>query len=224
MQHWNKPTLLAISGGLDSMCMLHLYAVGAILRDCPCSVAYVNHGIRKDANEDSNLIKQKCKEYKIPFYELHIDPKIFGSNFEAIAREARYKLLFELKNKLGADFLATAHHKDDQAETVFLRIARGTGLKGLRGILPERQDGVIRPMLEFTKQDLLEYAKKNSIEWREDSTNKSTDHFRNKVRLQILPKMESGTINSLAHIAELAQRVYQKAIKILDSYFNPFLV
>jgi len=200
------------------MCMLHRFASNGIF------AAYVNHGIRHDVGEDSELINRKCKEYGVPFYELFIDPKIFESNFEAIAREARYKLLFELKNKLGVEWLATAHHKDDQAETVFLRIARGAGLKGLRGILPQRQDGVIRPMLEFTKQDLLEYAKKNNIEWREDSTNKNFDHFRNKVRLQILPQMENGTINSLAHIAQLSQRVYPKALKILDSYFAPFLI
>ncbi|MCL2283057.1 MAG: tRNA lysidine(34) synthetase TilS [Fibromonadales bacterium] len=218
MRLWNKSVLLAISGGLDSMCMLHRFA------KLNTYAAYVNHGIRQDAVKDAELIKKKCEEYGVPFYELFIDPKIFGSNFEAVAREARYNLLFELKNKLNADFLATAHHRDDQAETVFLRIARGTGLKGLRGILPERRDGVIRPMLELSKHDLLEYAKKNNIEWREDPTNTSPEHFRNRVRLQILPKMESSTVNSLARIAELSQRVYPKALKILDSYFNPFLV
>jgi len=226
----NTSILLAVSGGLDSMCMLHRFANNAE-KHSNLYAAYINHGIRKDANRDSELIKKKCEEYGIAFYEVFIKPEIFeGSGkggFEAIAREARYNLLFELKAELGADFLATAHHKDDQAETVFLRIARGTGLKGLRGILPERQDGVIRPMLEFTKQGLLEYAEKNGIEWEEDSTNKDISYFRNKVRLQILPKMESecgGTINSLAHIAELSQKIYPKAIKILDSYFNHFLV
>jgi tRNA(Ile)-lysidine synthetase-like protein len=216
--------LLAISGGLDSMCMLHyLQRTHKVLH-----AAYVNHGIRQDANEDAKLIKKKCEEYGIPFYETYIDPKIFEGkkNFEAIARDARYNLLFELKNKLNADFLATAHHKDDQAETVFLRIARSTGLKGLRGILAEREDGVVRPMLKFAKEDLQKYAEQNGIEWREDSTNKSTSHFRNKVRLQILPKIEEeckGTINSLAHIAELSQKIYPNVIKILDSYFNSFL-
>lgn len=209
------------------MCMLHFFAC----KDKPLFAAYVNHGIRRDVVKDSELVKRKCEEYNIPFYELSIDPKIFDvsgkGGFEAIAREARYNLLFELKNKLGADFLATAHHKNDQAETIFLRIARGTGLKGLRGILPEREDGVTRPMLQFTKQDLLNYAEQNKIEWREDSTNKSVEYFRNKVRLQVLPSIESeceGTINSLAHIAELSQKIYPKAIKILDSYFKPFLV
>ncbi len=209
------------------MCLLHRFASDA-KNYSNLYASYVNHGIRQDANEDSKLIKKKCEEYGVPFYELFIDKKIFEgkNNFEAIAREARYNLLFELKNKLGADFLATAHHKNDQAETVFLRIARSTGLKGLRGILAEREDGVIRPMLKFTKEDLQKYAEQNGIEWREDSTNKSTNHFRNKVRLQILPSIESeckGTINSLAHIAELSQKIYPQAIKILDSYFNSFL-
>jgi len=221
----NNPSfLLAISGGLDSMCMLHFFSQ----KHSNLHAAYVNHGIRQDANEDSKLIKKKCEEYGIAFYELFIDQKIFEgkNNFEAIAREARYNLLFDLKNKLSADFLATAHHKNDQAETVFLRIARSTGLKGLRGILAEREDGVIRPMLKFTKEDLQKYAAENGIVWREDSTNKSTKHFRNKVRLQILPKIEAeckGTINSLAHIAELSQKIYPNMIKILDSYFNHFL-
>jgi tRNA(Ile)-lysidine synthetase-like protein len=217
--------LLAISGGLDSMCMLH-YLRGT---HKTLHAAYVNHGVREDANEDPKLIKKKCEEYGISFYEIFIDTKIFEGkkNFEAIARDARYNLLFELKNKLNADFLATAHHKDDQAETVFLRIARSTSLKGLRGILAEREDGVVRPMLKFAKEDLQKYAEQNGIEWREDSTNKNVEHFRNKVRLQILPKIEEeckGTINSLAHIAELSQKIYPNAIKILDSYFNPFLV
>jgi tRNA(Ile)-lysidine synthase len=193
----NQSFLLAISGGLDSMCMLHFFAK----EHSNLHAAYVNHGVREDANEDSKLIKKKCGEYGIPFYELFIDPKIFEgkNNFEAIAREARYNLLFELKNKLNANFLATAHHKNDQAETIFLRIARSTGLKGLRGILAEREDGIVRPMLGFAKEDLQKYAEQNGIEWREDCTNKNTNHFRNKVRLQILPKIEKeckGTINS----------------------------
>jgi len=209
------------------MCMLH-----KVIHSCPYNdtcCAYVNHGIRQDSNEDAELIRKKCEEYGIAFYELFIDTKIFEgkNNFEAIARKARYDALFELKKKLNLDFLATAHHKNDQAETVFLRMARSTGLKGLRGILPEREDNVIRPMLKFTKQDLLEYARQNNVEWREDSTNKNTSHFRNKVRLQVLPKIENecpGTIDSLAHIAELSQKVYPKLIKILNSYFNPFIV
>jgi len=219
--------LLAISGGLDSLCMLHFFANK---QSCNLYAAYVNHGVRKNASEDAALIKKKCDGYNIPFYELFINPEIFEHSgkggFEAIARKARYNLLFELKNKLDANFLATAHHQNDQAETVFLRIARGTGLKGLRGILPEREDGVIRPMLNFTKQDLLKYAEENKIEWLEDSTNKNTDHFRNKVRLQILPKIESeckGTISRLANIATLSQKIYPNVIKILNSYFNPYL-
>jgi tRNA(Ile)-lysidine synthase len=219
--------LLAISGGLDSMCMLHYFANKKKSNLC---AAYVNHGMRGDEIEDAKLIRKKCEEYGIDFYELFIDKNIFeGSGkggFEAIAREARYNLLFELREKLGIEFLATAHHKDDQAETVFLRIARSTGLKGLRGILAEREDKIIRPMLQFTKQELLEYARQNSIEWREDSTNKSDAHFRNKVRSQILPEIERecpGAINSLARIAELSQKVYPKLIKTLDAYFNPFI-
>jgi tRNA(Ile)-lysidine synthase len=222
--------LLAISGGLDSMCMLHRFAKDE-KKYSNLHAAYVNHGIRQNVKEDSELIKKKCKEYGIAFYELFINPNIFDvsgeGGFEAIARDTRYNLLFDLKNRLSADFLATAHHKDDQAETVFLRIARGASLKGLRGILAKREDGVVRPMLEYTKQDLLEYAKQNGIEWLEDSTNKNIEHFRNKVRLQILPKIESeckGTMNSLARIAELSQKIYPNAIKILDSYFNSFLV
>ena len=212
----SRSLLLAVSGGLDSMCMLHFLAGKAL------GVAYINHGVRKDAAEDSALIKKKCEEYNVPFYELSIT--LGKKNFEAAAREARYNLLFELKTKLGASFLATAHHRDDQAETVFLRIARGTGLKGLRGIMAERPDGVIRPMLQFTKQNLLEYARQHNIEWREDSTNKNINHFRNKVRLEILPHFEKSTIDSLARIAELSQKIYAKLIKALDAYFNPFLV
>jgi tRNA(Ile)-lysidine synthetase-like protein len=220
--------LLAVSSGLDSSCMLHRFAKRA---NANLHAAYVNHGVRNNSGEDSKLIKKKCEEYGIVFHELFINPEIFAQSgkggFEAIAREARYNLLFDLKKQLGFDFLATAHHKNDQAETVFLRIARGAGLKGLRGILAAREDKVIRPMLEFTKRDLLEYAKQNGIEWLEDSTNKNTDYFRNKVRLQILPQMESeapGTINSLARIAELSQKIYPQTMKILDSHFNPFLI
>ncbi|MDR2732282.1 MAG: tRNA lysidine(34) synthetase TilS, partial [Fibromonadaceae bacterium] len=172
--------LLAVSGGLDSMCMLRRFACEAS-KYSNLYAAYVNHGVRKDANEDAKLLKKKCGEYGVPFYELFINPEIFNvhgkGGFEAIARQQRYDLLFELKRELKADFLATAHHKNDQAETVFLRIARGTGLKGLRGILAQREDGVVRPMLEFTKENLLKYAEQNKVEWREDYTNKSTDYF-----------------------------------------------
>lgn len=222
--------LLAISGGLDSMCMLSLFA-NKQLESKRLFAVYINHNLRPDVSEDISLIKKKCGEYNIPFYELVIDSDIFKEHgkggIEAIARRERYNLLFKLKNELQADFLATAHHKNDQVETVFLRIHRGTGLKGLRGILKIREDGVIRPMLNWTKKELAEYAQKNNLEWREDSTNKNTDFFRNKVRLKILPALSSSepTItNTLSHIADLAQSIYPKAMQIINSFFKPYLI
>ena len=190
------PVLLAFSGGADSMALLDMmqkeYPVAPIL------LAHVNHGIRgEEALRDRAFCENVAKERGIEIAILDADvpalAKEKGQSIEEAAREVRYAFFAELMEKRNIPLLLTAHHADDHLETVLFRIARGTGLSGLCGIAPIRPFGagdLVRPLLGFTKQEILQYCKQNDLSFVTDSTNADTAYARNRIRADILPIME----------------------------------
>lgn len=128
-----------------------------------------------------------------------------GPNLEARARQARYAFLKEAALDLGCEAVATGHTIDDQAETVLLRLLRGTGVRGLRGILPARADGIVRPLLESSRQDVLDFLRRRRLTWREDSSNRSADFLRNRVRHEALPPLLALAPRLPVHLAHLAE-------------------
>jgi tRNA(Ile)-lysidine synthase len=192
----NEQILLACSGGIDSMSMLHLFVELKKYLSIDIFVCSVNHKLRKKALKEINFVKKECEQLGIDFFALEFDDNFWDKgkkNLEERAREERYRLIFNLANKNSIKYVATAHHKDDLIETLMMRIfERGTGIEGLKGILPISKNNnitILRPLLDFEKKEITEFMSNKS--YVEDESNKDICFTRNKFRHIILPKLES---------------------------------
>ena len=195
-----KHAVIAVSGGADSMAMLIALNETAPLLKIRLTVAHFNHHIRgKAAAADARFVKQIANKLELPFVIGELDvPKLArrdGISIEMAARKARYDFLARTVRKLKADAIATAHTADDQAETILLKLARGSGPRGLSGIPREtRINGVpvIRPLLDVTRAEIEAFLLERKQPWREDKTNRDLSYLRNRVRHEILPLLESN--------------------------------
>ena len=189
--------LVGVSGGADSMALLCILNKLKTKIGFQIHVGHINHHLRKTASADQNFVKKFCETLNLSYscVELDLKNKIEqGGSVEEIARTARFKALTEIAKKVKAHKIALAHQRDDLAETVLLRILRGTGLQGLQAILPQRKINghlFIRPLLEVSRDEIKNYLKKNKIQFRNDLTNQQTYFFRNKIRLELLPYLEN---------------------------------
>ncbi len=179
-----KKYLIAISGGLDSIVISYLFYISGLNFE----LAHCNFKLRgKESDDDQNFVEKFAKKYNIPLHIKICDAKKNKEkNTQIAARNLRYEWFDQLKEKNNFDFIVTAHHLNDSIETFFINLQRSTGLKGLLGI-PENQKH-IRPLLDFTRNEIEKFAKENSLDWREDSSNASNKYLRNKIRHQIIPK------------------------------------
>ncbi|MEO8533560.1 MAG: tRNA lysidine(34) synthetase TilS [Flavobacterium sp.] len=193
----NKKLFLAVSGGLDSMVLLHL------LQQLPFEIAVLHCNFQLRGLEsfgDQNFIQDYCHENKIPVFITQFDTEAFAKDYklstQVAARELRYSWFYELLDSENFDYILTAHHADDNLETFIINLTRGTGLEGLTGI-PEQNDKIIRPLLPFSRDEILKYAQENNIEWREDSSNASNKYLRNKIRHDLVPILKEINPNFL---------------------------
>lgn len=182
--------LVAVSGGMDSVALLHLLKI----LDFTIAVSHVNFQLRGDeSNSDETFVKELAAQYGIPFYSKCFDTKSFadkeGISTQMAARNLRYEWFEQLATQHQWDFIATAHHLDDQIETFFINLLRGTGLSGLKGI-PAKSGLIIRPLLPFYRSEIEEYVKTRRLDYREDSSNFKTDYLRNRIRHQLLPLLD----------------------------------
>ena len=180
--------LAAVSGGIDSMVLADVLFRLRQKLQIELAVASFDHGLRPESGSDLAFVHSWAEEHGLPFFSGGKDIAALsgGKNVEDIARRERYAFLRSTAAKCGADAIATAHHRDDQAETVLLHLLRGSGVTGLSGMRPEN-DHIVRPLLCADRADIYEYASTNHIEYREDSSNSSTHYLRNKIRLELLP-------------------------------------
>jgi len=182
--------LLAISGGKDSVLMLHLFkAIGVNI-----GVAHCNFNLRGDeAQRDENFVKMLSASLDVPCYLTHFDTKKYAAenkiSTQMAARDLRYPWFEEIRVKYGYDLVASAHHQNDTVETMLINLTRGTGISGLHGILPKRQH-LIRPLLFLNRNEIDEIIDKNHLDFVEDSSNQSTQYTRNKIRLGVIPKLK----------------------------------
>ncbi len=174
--------VVAVSGGVDSVVLLHLLSQQPGLR---LTVAHFDHGIREDSTKDRQLVQQLAKSYSLPF--VYSEGNLGKDTSEDAARKARYVFLRNIKKQTGAKAIITAHHEDDVLETMIMNILRGTNRKGLSSL--RSTDNVLRPLLTVPKMSIIAYAKKHGLEWREDSTNQDETYRRNYVRLKVVPKL-----------------------------------
>ncbi|MEN6568565.1 MAG: tRNA lysidine(34) synthetase TilS [Rikenellaceae bacterium] len=211
--------LAAVSGGVDSMVMASLFY------ECKCdfSIANVNFKLRgEEADIDQQLVIDWAEERGIKLFTTAFATEEYASKYgisiEMAARELRYNWFYKLMDEEGFDFLAVAHNLNDSVETFFLNILRGTGIKGLGGIRQER-DNVIRPMIEFTRDEIISYAKSHNVPYREDSTNNDVNFARNRIRNNVFPQF--SLINpSFLRTIERDMKYFREAAEIVNEQFQ----
>ncbi len=226
-----KSVLVGLSGGADSVALTHILCVLSAKYGFKVYAAHVNHGLRgESAERDEAFSKAFAASLGIEFFSLKVDVRAVakekGLSEELAGREVRYAYFNSLCDGYGIEFIATAHHKNDNAETIIMNFMRGSGLKGLCGI-PYRRDNIIRPLLDCTRAEIEEYCKTNGLEYVTDETNFAEEYTRNKIRHSLIPVIENKfnpsvveTVTRNAEIISLeedfisgvADKAYEKAV------------
>ncbi len=221
-----KHLLVGLSGGADSVALLCMLCEEREALGLRITAAHLNHGIRgADAGQDAQFCRSLCEKTGVEYIEGFADvPRISAQQnlgLETAARNARHDFLRKSMKECGADFIALAHHMDDQAETVLMHLLRGAGISGACG-MRRLQDRIYRPLLQLRKAELMQYLEERRISWREDASNGVSDNPRNALRLHVLPEIEKSypraieAVNRHAAIAQLES-------DFLDSLADDFL-
>jgi tRNA(Ile)-lysidine synthetase-like protein len=205
--------VVAVSGGVDSMALLHMLAMRQGLR---LTVAHYDHGIRKDSVEDRRLVQEMARAYGLPF--VYHAGELGPGVSEDVARQARYDFLHRVRRASGAGAIITAHHQDDLLETVILNLLRGTGRRGLSSL--KSTDVVRRPLLRISKNELLRYAEREGIRWREDSTNADESYARNYIRRRILPRFAEADREAFLQMAGRAAELNEVINEQVANYLH----
>jgi len=191
--------LVGISGGSDSVALLHILT--AIVSSDRLHALYVDHGLRpEEVKKEIAWLHTFCQSLHVPFTAASVSVQAFATkehrSLEDAARILRYRKLQEFSTACGCTAIAIAHNSDDQVETFFIRLLRGSGLQGLTG-MRYRKGNIIRPLLDITKKELQKYLHKQHLEWKEDSSNADSRFLRNRIRLNLLPSLEKDYTPSL---------------------------
>lgn len=217
--------LLGVSGGADSVCMLHVLYSLREKYHLKLYVVHVNHGIRgSEAKRDADFVEQMAENLQIPF-------RVVTANIPEMAKEQklseeeagrifRYNTFEQVANEVGANKIAVAHNLNDNSETVLFNLFRGSRLKGLRGISPMRGQ-IIRPLLCCSRNEIEQYLQENNLSYYTDSTNKETDYSRNRIRLKLMPyikeninqKAEYNIVNAAENLSQVYEYIYGEAQK-----------
>lgn len=214
-----KKTLLAVSGGIDSGVMCDLFREVKF----PFAIAHCNFQLRgKESDADEKFVLDLAKKYSVEFFVKKFDTKKYAEekniSIQLAARELRYTWFEELRIEKEFNLLATAHHLNDNIETILFNLTKGTGIKGLRGI-PFRNGNIIRPLLFASREEIESYQQENKLEFREDSSNADDKYTRNKIRNQIIPLLKEinpSLENTFAEKIELftqLETMYEKQMK-----------
>lgn len=229
--------LLAVSGGIDSVFMTHLFHKAGL----NFGIAHCNFMLRGiESNLDEQFVEGLANKYQVPFFVKKVNAKCYAQenhiSTQVAAREIRYRFFEEIieNHPREIKYVATAHHLNDQIETFFINLGRGSGIKGLAGI-PMRSGNIVRPILNFTKTEIEGYVFENKLEFRKDQSNDSDNYLRNKIRHHLIPMLEELNPSSLESFSRSlenlndAKRIYEdftmSAIdKILIKKLNTFSV
>ncbi|MCO6565241.1 MAG: tRNA lysidine(34) synthetase TilS [Apibacter sp.] len=210
-----KKYLLAVSGGVDSMVLLHL------LYNSPYrfSVVHCNFQLRgEDSNLDEKMVSKYCNDHEIELFVKSFDTLQIKKNRESIemvARNLRYSYFRELIKGYHFDYLITAHHLNDNVETFFINLLRGSGIKGLSGMQMDT-NCILRPLLPFTRKEIIKFARENAIFWREDASNHTLEYLRNKIRHKIIPELIDISPDFL-HQVEKSMSILHETQTFLES-------
>jgi tRNA(Ile)-lysidine synthase len=183
----SKTFLLAVSGGADSMVLSSLFKMSNLKFE----IAHINYHFRgEDSNLDQKIVEDFCTTNQIKFHlkDVSEEEKSKMTSLQNWARKIRYDYFFRILEEENLDYIVTAHHLNDELETFFINLSRGSGIKGLSGI-PKNENKILRPLLKFTKAEIYAFAKENHIDFREDKSNQKDDYLRNKIRNHLTPKI-----------------------------------
>jgi tRNA(Ile)-lysidine synthase len=206
-----QTVVVAVSGGADSVCLLHVLSRWA-RENAPVDlvVAHVDHALRAQSAEDACFVEEVARQLGWPFYGQRVDVAAVarreGWGIEEAGREVRREFLATVAARFPSAVVALAHHRDDQSETVLMHLARGCGVSGLAGMRP--RDGIfIRPLLGVGRTEIHAFLSENGLEWHEDESNRDQRYKRNLVRHQVIPALSGYNAQAARHIAEAAQKV-----------------
>ena len=215
--------VVGVSGGPDSVCLLHV--LNSLKNEYSINIyaAHLNHQLRgEEADKDEDYVRRLCGQLGIPFYCKRVDissvAKKKGISEELAGREERYRYFFQVAEQVKADKIATAHNLNDQAETVLMHFIRGAGLEGLTGIPPVRKDGLIRPLIGVSRQMIEEYCNVHHLQPRIDATNLESTYTRNKLRLQLIPDIMQYNPNFIEHMGKTANMLREE-----NDFFEQFV-
>ena len=227
--------VLGVSGGPDSIAMLN------ILKDIrndknlhmnfDIIVAHVNHMIREEAIDDQRFVENFCKKIGVSFYAKSIDVQKIANNkkigTEEAGRNARYEFFDEILEKKNANKIAIAHNKNDKIETIIMNMLRGSGIAGLKGIEPIKNNKYIRPLIECERFEIEEYCAKNGIEPRIDRTNFENVYTRNKVRNIVIPfikqEFNPNIIQTMDRLSDLVKEEDEYLEKLVETKYNDYV-
>lgn len=188
----NSKILLSVSGGPDSMCLLHYFYDLSKKYNLSLHIAHVNYRLRgADCEKDEELVRKSAEKLGVSLSVLKLKNKEYKGNLEGTLREIRYSYFEKIRKELKFDLVAVAHNQDDQAETVLMHILRGTGLNGLAAMRP-KAGIIIRPLLKTSKKEILAYLKEKGVDYRIDKTNNDEKLTRNNIRHNLLPYLEKN--------------------------------
>lgn len=218
--------LVCVSGGIDSIVLCNLIHTSKL----PFSIAHCNFSLREgESDQDEVFVKELAKKYDVKYYNKKFSPPK-NENIQIWARNVRYQWFEEIREKYGFSKIVVGHHLDDNLETVLMNFIRGTGLEGLTGMDLECNN-IIRPLIYFSRDEILEYARKKNISWREDTSNKNKKYFRNRLRHDLLPMIKNNnkhfftsfqkTLNNLNLInTYYLQKIKEDIESIKENYPN----
>ena len=207
--------LVAVSGGPDSVALLWTLVLLSLEYELQLTTAHLNHGLRgAEAQAEEAFVHSLCAGMGINCISKTVDIRILqkgrGKSLEEVGREERYRFLDETAQTCGAKKIATGHHRNDQAETVLINLLRGSGLEGLKGIVPVREDRIIRPLLHVGREEILEFLNREGLTYIMDSSNLNPHFLRNRIRHQLIPELTArynpGIVRGLSQTAEIIRR------------------
>ena len=210
---------VGVSGGSDSMALVHFLQSISEELDIEVVAICVDHGIREESRDEANFVVSKCREMGVRAYKFKIDaPKLAKDknvSIETAAREGRYGVFASLIKKDVVDKIALAHHLSDQAETILMHIFRGSGIAGARGMTPTRDKIYIRPLLNTSKEEILDYIAYNNLDYINDSSNNDNSYTRNFLRNVVMPQITSKWPGAVKSIVS-----FGKVLSEDDDYIN----
>jgi tRNA(Ile)-lysidine synthase len=206
--------LLAVSGGTDSTALLHVMGGLAAARGLVLFAHGVDHGLRTEASAELDQVAELARRLNVPFTRSSVTVPA-GGNVQAHARDVRYEALRHRAAQIGSCHIVTAHHADDRAETVLLRLLRGTGLNGL-GVIAAKEGDLLRPLLRARRSDILAHLARHELPYATDPSNLSPKYARVRVRREVLPLLEQLNPNIVQHLCCIADEAIAHRLALVD--------